>query len=65
MLSAIVVNKPNVATGDMEEETLRGFANAARLLGHSVTDEKEFLRAQQTKVFAWAGATGDAPSEGS
>jgi hypothetical protein len=63
MLSAIVVNKPNVATGDMDEETLRGFVGAARLLGHSVTDEKQFLRAQQTKVFAWARAIGDAQGE--
>ena len=31
LLSAVVVNKPNVATGEMEPETLKGFINAARV----------------------------------
>jgi hypothetical protein len=30
--STIVVNKPNIGTGDMEPETLKGFFNAARQL---------------------------------
>lgn len=51
MLSAIVVNKPNVQTGAMEPETLRGFVAAARDLGFTVTDEEEFLRQQQRLVF--------------
>jgi hypothetical protein len=59
MLSAIVVNKPNVVTGEMEPETLRGFVGAARLLGHSVSDEAQFLREQQKQVFAWAQAARD------
>ena len=54
MLSAIVVNKGNVATGDMEPSTLKGFIDAARELGHPVTDEKAFLREQQQRVFDWA-----------
>ena len=53
MLSAIVVNKPNIRDGSMEPETLKGFVAAARALGHVVTDEEGFLREQQRLVFAW------------
>ena len=56
MLSAIVVNKPNVTTGAMEPETLKGFIGAARLLEHDIGDEEAFLREQQKKVFVWAQA---------
>jgi hypothetical protein len=54
MLSAIVVNKPNIGSGAMEPETLKGFIGAARLLGYVVADEEAFLREQQDEVFAWA-----------
>lgn len=54
MLSAVVVNKQNVASGSMEPETLRGFIAAARELGFSITDEEAFLREQQRRVFEWA-----------
>jgi hypothetical protein len=54
LLSAIVVNKPNVVTGEMEPSTLRGFVEAARALKIPVTDELAFLRAEQKRVFAWA-----------
>jgi hypothetical protein len=54
MLSAIVVNKPNVATGKMESDTLKGFIGAARQLGYQVTDEEAFLKEQQSRVFDWA-----------
>ena len=54
MLSAIVVNKPNVGSGTMEPDTLRGFIGAARDLRYRVTDEEAFLREQQARVFAWA-----------
>jgi len=57
MLSAIVVNKPNVASGRMEPETLKGFIAAAKELGLSVTDEETFLRDQQRLVFEWAKHT--------
>ena len=36
MLSAIVVNKPNVETGKMEPDTLKGFIGAARELGYPI-----------------------------
>jgi hypothetical protein len=56
LFSAIVVNKPNTATGKMEPGALKGFVGAARLLGYAVTDEKSFLKEQQARVFAWAQA---------
>jgi 5-methylcytosine-specific restriction protein B len=54
LLSAIVVNKPNLVTGGMEPETLKGFIAGARMLGIAVTDELAFLREQQANVFTWA-----------
>lgn len=54
MLSAIVVNKPNVRSGTMEPETLKGFVAAARDLGYPAADEEAFLREQQVRVFEWA-----------
>jgi hypothetical protein len=56
MLSAIAVNKPNVASGTMEPETLKGFIGAARELGYQITDEQAFLRGQQDRVFEWAAS---------
>ena len=61
MLSAIVVNKPNVATGSMEPETLKGFIAAAKELGFSITDQEAFLRDQQNRVFEWARKPDAAP----
>jgi hypothetical protein len=54
MLSAIVVNKPNIATGKMDPATLKGFSEAARLLGHEFSDPEAFLADQQKAVFDWA-----------
>ena len=51
MLSAIVVDKKNVATGTMEPDALTGFCNCARALGITVEDEAAFLKAQQAAVF--------------
>jgi hypothetical protein len=56
MLSAMVVNKQHLATGDMEPETLVGFTKAAALLGYQVTDPGSFLREQQAECFAWGKA---------
>jgi hypothetical protein len=53
MLSAVVVNKPNVDSGKMEPETLKGFIAAARELGYSILDDEAFLKEQQDKVFSW------------
>jgi len=57
LLSAIVVNQKNVATGEMEPSTLRGFANAARELGYEFEDDAVFMREQQEAVFQWASAS--------
>ncbi|WP_156418059.1 hypothetical protein [Aureimonas sp. AU4] len=56
MLSALIVNKANVETGSMDDGTKKGFATAARSLGHIVQDEQAFLDAQQAACRAW-GAT--------
>jgi len=55
LFSAIVVNKPNVKAGEMEAKTLKDFIGAARELGYTITDEQTFLKAQQSRVFEWAG----------
>ena len=52
MLSAIVVNRENLATGTMKPATLTGFVKAAEELGHVVHDPEAFLREQQKEVFA-------------
>lgn len=54
LLSAIVVNQQNVATGSMEPKTLTGFALAARALGYAFGDDATFLKEQQEAVFQWA-----------
>ncbi|HEX3651330.1 MAG TPA: hypothetical protein VHU18_00745 [Rhizomicrobium sp.] len=56
LLSAIVVNKPNVKTGAMEPETLKGFIAGARALGYVVSEPQSFLNEQQQRVFGWARA---------
>jgi hypothetical protein len=56
MLSAIVVNQRNVATGKMEPETLKGFIAAAKDLGYVVTGEEGFLKEQQGLVFQWGAS---------
>jgi hypothetical protein len=61
MLSAIVVNKANVGSGNMEPETLKGFIAAAKELGLSIIDEEAFLRDQQKRVFEWASQTTEMP----
>lgn len=53
VLSAMIVNKQNIATGEMEDATLEGFIRAAKELGHVVTDQRAFLKAQQKACFAW------------
>jgi hypothetical protein len=59
MLSAIVVDKGNVDTGRKEPSGLKGFTDAARLLGHRVDDPETFHRQQQDACFAWAALTTD------
>jgi hypothetical protein len=54
LLSAIIVNKPNVEIGKMDPAALKGFIQAARELGYPVTDEEAFLKEMQNRVFVWA-----------
>ena len=60
LFDSIVVNKPNVATGEYEPSMLRGFTGWATELGYSVGDAETFLREQQARVFAWAQAQAQA-----
>jgi len=62
LFSAVVINKPNVKSGKMEAETLKGFIGAAQLLNYPITDEEGFLKEQQARVFAWA-QTSESQSE--
>jgi len=64
MLSTIVVNKPNVASGKMDPDTLDGLVSAARALGYTVDDPGLFLEEQQQRVFDWAQDQDDAEDEG-
>lgn len=54
LLSAIVVNKHNAATGKLDEGSLIGFVKGVELLGIRVDDPELFLRNEQEKIFAWA-----------
>ena len=58
LLSAIVVNKKHVDSGQMEPSTIKGFVEAARELGYTVTDEEAFVKEQQNRVFEWAKGNG-------
>jgi hypothetical protein len=55
LLTAIIVQKGKVLTGDMDEFTLRGFCDGCRELGLDVgPDENEYLRRCQNECFLWA-----------
>ncbi len=51
MISAILVDKPNVATGIMNSDTLAGFCKAADSLGYRIGDPQGFLKDRQEKTF--------------
>ena len=53
MLSAMIVNKQHLTTGQMETETLVGFVKAAIDLGYEVEDPVTFLHGQQEACFKW------------
>lgn len=54
LITAIVVNDINRATGDLEDSSLAGFVAGAERLGIFVTDAKAFLRQQQAATFEFA-----------
>ena len=53
LLSAIIVQKGRLKTGEMDDFTLAGFIEGARRIGRIVTDEVEFLRQCQEECFTW------------
>lgn len=53
MLPAICVNKQGLATGELEAPALAGFAEGARRLGFSVTDELAFHRQCRDECWEW------------
>jgi len=59
LITAIVVNKANVATGTMTDDNRNGFLRAARLFGRTIDiDEDAFLRRKQRRVFEWCQQEG-------
>jgi hypothetical protein len=54
MITAIVVNKNQMASGNMDEDTLAGFSECARRLGWQVTDARAFLVAEQKATALWS-----------
>jgi hypothetical protein len=54
LLSAIVVNKQNAATGKLDKSALSGFVKGVEELGISIDDPDGFLRAEQERIFSWA-----------
>ena len=54
LLSAIVVNKHNAATGKLDDASLSGFVKGVEELGIRVNDPEQFLRDEQARIFAWA-----------
>ncbi|TBY52427.1 AAA family ATPase [Rhizobium leguminosarum bv. viciae] len=59
LISAIVVNKDNIESGNLEGESLTGFMAAVKKIGLAVDDPQAFLREQQQAVFEWAKTAPD------
>ena len=54
LLSAIVVNKEGIETGNLDGSAREGLLSAARQVGIDVGDPEQFIKDQQQQVFAWA-----------
>jgi len=63
LLTAIVVGKNHLDSGEMDEETINGFVAGIRRLGVSVPEPVAFLKECQSECFAWAAKQVDAPDE--
>ncbi|MCP5299077.1 MAG: AAA family ATPase [Chromatiaceae bacterium] len=59
MLSAIVVNKQNLDSGEISGNALDGFLGAAEMIGEHVGNPANFVREQQRQVFEWAKTAPD------
>jgi 5-methylcytosine-specific restriction protein B len=57
--SAIVVNKDDVETGNLQGSAREGFLSAARSVGIEVDDPDAFVKDQQRKLFDWAPTAPD------
>jgi hypothetical protein len=51
LLTAICVNQAELSTGELGGDALKGFISGAKRIGHTITDEKEFLRDCQRECF--------------
>lgn len=56
LLTAICVNKESVATGELGEDALDGFAAAAKRLGMAVHDPKAFHHESRDRCWEWGRA---------
>lgn len=54
LISAIVVSKDKLETGQLEGDSLSGFLAAVKKLGFTVDDPQAFVHQQQQAVFEWA-----------
>ena len=54
LLTALCVNQQSVDTGELSDDSMKGFIKGARRLGYAVTDERAFLRECQQASFLWA-----------
>lgn len=54
LLTALCVNQQSVHSGELSDDSLRGFIKGAQRLGYVVTDEQAFLRQCQQESFSWA-----------
>lgn len=59
LLSSIVVNQKNLHSGELDPASLRGFIAGVKRMKIPVADERQFLREEQQKVFAFARAHSD------
>lgn len=60
LLTAIVVEKAHIDSGEMDEGPLKAFVAGARRLGVSVSEPTEFLKQCQAECFEWAKTQSDA-----
>ena len=53
MLPALCVNKGGIASGELDETALKGFADGARRLGFAVSEDRSFHHDQRDACWAW------------
>lgn len=63
LLTAIVVQKGKLNSGEMDDFTLDGFIEGVRRLGIAVTEPRDFLETCQRDCFVWAQQGSNATSD--